>query len=122
MSLFGIDLAGEINNQLGSLLLPVTLTKVAAGSRTSSSLTGGVNPISTAYSCRGFIEDYSEYSQANGLVQVGERKVTILGGSLSAGIIPEPNDRVTIEGVEYYITGPIIRDPAGATYTCKVKG
>lgn len=120
--LFGVDIAKEINSKMGSKLLPVTLTKVSQGSRTAGSLTDGTNPTETEYVGRGFIEDYSEYQQMSGLVGVGEKKVTLLGASLPTNVLPEPNDKLTVEGSEYYVSGPITRDPAGATYVCKVKG
>ena len=58
------------------------------------------------------------------LVKAGARQVKLIAGSIKGEgytwVVPEPSDRVTIEGVAYAI-GRVSRDPAGATYTLQAK-
>lgn len=119
--LFGVDIAKEINDAMGSGLLATTLIKVTAGVRTTGSLTGGTNPKKTKKPCRGVIEDYSDGQMQGSLVQVGDRIVLILGDSLPSGIVPQTGDQVTIEGSTFDIIR-VARDPAAASYTCQVRG
>lgn len=127
--LFGIDIAQLVADNIGPGVLPLTLVKREPGSRTPGSLSAGTNPTTTSHTGRGFISDYSEVQigqQAGGgegrtLVQRGDRRVIILGNTLSPAAVPEPGDRVTIEGDEYSIVN-VMRDPAAATYTCQVRG
>jgi len=117
-TLFGVDIAGIINRELGPKLLPLTLTGYTAGTRTVGQLSGGTNPTSSTATGRGFTEDYSEGQIDGDTVKVGDRKVVILGASVS--LIPAPGMTVTIEGVAYRIER-VKRDPAAATYTCQVR-
>lgn len=119
--LFGIDVAGIVNKEMGKLLLPVTLQKVSTQTRTTDNLSGGTNPEFTNYSGKGFIEDYNDYVSANSGVERGDKKITVLGGSLSTNIKPAANDRIIIEGSTYNIVR-VKRDPAGATYECQSRG
>jgi hypothetical protein len=120
-NLFGIDIAGIINKEMGPLLLPVVLIKSVKGTRTTGNLSGGVQPISTSYNARGFISDYTDREVDGTLVVTGDRKVCILGASISSSKIPQGNDKVTVEGYTYKIVR-VKRDPAAATYTCQVRG
>lgn len=120
--LFGIDLAGEINNALGSGLLAATLIKVTAGTRTTGTQAAGTNPTTSSYTCRGFIESYSQYELAGTMVLAQDKKIGLLGASISGGtVFPEGGDRVTIEGATYEIVGVPQRDPAGALYICQCR-
>lgn len=118
-NLFGIDIAGELNKAMGSGLLPVVLTKSVKGTRTVGSLTAGTQPTSTTYTGRGFIDDYTDKQITGTTIVTGDRKVSILGASIS--VIPAANDRVTIEGLTYNII-KVKRDPAAAVYECQVRG
>lgn len=120
-SLFGVDIASEINQAMGQGLLPVTLTKATTGTRTTGSLTSGTVPSTDDYTGRGFLSDYKD-RQINGTsVLTGDRKVSILGASLPTGIVPAAADKVTIEGSTFNIVN-VKRDPAAAMYTCQVRG
>lgn len=118
-SLFGVDIAGEIASAFAGQLVTTVLIKVTPGTR-GANLTAGLQPTDVPYTCNGFIEDRREGNMRGSLVSQGGRIVSILGGSLPAGVFPETTDKVTIEGTTYRIveTG---RDPAGALYECRVE-
>tara|TARA_R110000803_G_scaffold191700_1_gene254393 strand:+ start:83 stop:454 length:372 start_codon:yes stop_codon:yes gene_type:complete len=120
-NLFGIDIAGEIAKAFSGLLLKGTLTKTIPGTRTPGNLTGGNNPTSVPYSFEGFIENKTEVRKGGTLVSSGGKMVSILGGSLPAGIVPASADEVTIEGTTYKILAIEGRDPAAALYECRVE-
>lgn len=120
-NLFGIDIAGILATNLASGLLPATLTKVIAQIRTPGALTAGVNPESADYPCRGLIEDYNETLMSLTQINVGDKRIMLLGGTLPSTIVPSTGDYITIESNSYTIIS-VQRDPAAATYTCQARG
>lgn len=121
-NLFGLDIAKIVNdsiNQAGGLV-PGTLTKVTAGTRTPGSLTGGTNPTTTSHSFQGILEE-GERRMPDTLQTVKGKFVLILGASISPAAVPSTGDRVTIEGSEHDLVELIERDPAAATYTFRVE-
>jgi hypothetical protein len=117
---FGINLPKLIADNLGNAVLPATLRKITQGSRTGGNLTGGRNPTTTDYSCRGFIDSQKRESLNGTLVDDGTKIVVLLGDTIAGGQVPSTSDRVLIEGTEYSIE-LIDRDPASATYTLTVR-
>ena len=116
--LFGVDIAKEIADAMGSLLLSAKLIKVTASSSTSNSTEGSTTESSSA--CRGVLEDYKD-SQVDGtIVLQGDRKVLLLGATLPTGVIPTPNDKIEIEDTQFIVIR-VQRDPAAASYTCQVR-
>lgn len=120
-NLFNANISGKIAAAMGSLLLPVTLTKVVPGARTSSDPSSGTNPSRRSFPCRGMVDSY-KLSQFDGtIVKRGDRKVLILGDTLPSNIVPEPNDEIRAEGALYHVVGTPERDPDAATYLCQVR-
>ena len=125
--LFGIDIAAVVNSSIKSAggVRPLVLTKTTPGTRTSADLTGGTNPTTTDYKGSGFVEDIGvqfgsgSTRQEGTIVQVKRRIVSILGDSLPAGIKPEPNDTVTLDGSPYTL-GSLGTDPGVALRSCEV--
>lgn len=117
-NLFGANISGEILKAIGPGVLSATLTKVTPGTRTVGQLTGGTNPTTASYTGRGFIDVYDEKRMIATSVQEGDRFVTLIGDSFTA--IPEPNDKITIEGETLTIVS-VSRDPDAATYTCQAR-
>jgi hypothetical protein len=116
--LFGVDIAGIIHGAMSSGLLPATLTHRTPGVRGADS-TAGTQPNETTHTCRGFIDDYKKGEVDGTLVLVGDKKILLIGDSISPAVVPEPGDAITIEGEDYRITNPVERDPAAATYVCQ---
>jgi hypothetical protein len=121
--LFGADIAGAIMEALGDGLLDATLTRVTPGTRNGSALTAGrvVGEVVTSYACKGFTDDYSNRDIDGTTIRNGDRKILLLGKSLPDAIDPQPGDLITIEGRAWRISGPVKRDPAGATFECQVR-
>ena len=117
--LFGVDIAGIVNSSMAQGLLPATLTKITLGDRTTGSLTGGKAKIETAYTCRGFIDVYTDKQMDGTIIKAGDRKILLIGDSVQGGAVPDVNDKITIEGRTFKIVGPVKRDPAAATYECQ---
>lgn len=121
---YGVDIAREINKIIGPSVLPATLTKTTPGTRTGGQLTGGTNPTTTSYPCRGFLDSQEIEAKQGGLEVSGRLVAVLIGDSIAGGTVtPEPGDRILIEGVQYFIPddGRIDRDPDKATYTCDVR-
>lgn len=115
-SLFGIDIAGLINQYVASGLLDATLTKLTPGTRTGGALSSGTNPTSADYACKGIIVRQTVVEFKGQLAPAGSKEIMLGGDSIASGAIPELNDRITIEGIVYQIN-QLDRDPAAATYT-----
>jgi hypothetical protein len=127
-SLFGIDIAAELNAAISSAggVLDATLTKHTPGTRTPGDLAGGTNPTGATYACKGFLELGTRTAGASGdfgpsLTRESSATVTLLGASIASGAIPVAGDHVTIEGATWAISS-VSRDPAGAAYVCTVRG
>lgn len=118
--LFGKDIAKTMAGALGKHLLPATLTSKTPGTRTAGALTAGTNPDESTASAKGIIDDYSEGLIDGTLIRQGDRRVLLLGGTISGGVVPKPGDQVTIEGDTYNVIR-VARDPAAATYTLQVR-
>lgn len=116
--LFGVDISGLINTHVGSGVLDAVLVKSTAATRTSGQLTGGLNPTTTSYACKGFIDKQAKKDIDGTLVSDGMVTIVLIGDSINGGAtVPDHSDRITIEGTTYTIE-LIDRDPAAATYTC----
>lgn len=116
--IFKANIAGRIKSALGPLVFDVTLIKVAAGTRTPGALTAGTNPTETSYTCKGFVDEYNLEQIDGQVVQQGDRKVSILGASVS--VVPAVGDKVVAESETRRILY-VRRDPAGALYECQVR-
>jgi len=120
--LFGVDIAQEIADAFDGQLVTGTLTKRTAGTRTSGNLTGGTNYTEASFSFNGFLDNKEDVVQAGTLVVKGGQYVVIIAQSLNSGnTVPEPKDKITIEGQAFEIVDVPRRDPAAATFTCKVE-
>ena len=118
--LFGINIAKLIADNVGPGVLDAILTKVTDGTRTPGDLTAGLNPTTADYTCKGFVDDYSAYQVDGTLIKANDHKVTLLGGTLQGGIVPQQGDKVFIENTTYEIV-KVKRDPAAATYLCQAR-
>lgn len=122
--LFGVDISGLIKSAIGPGVLDATLTKSTPGARTPGSLTGGTNPTTTSYTCKGFLDTQAVQFLDGTAVREGTKVCVLIGDTIDNGnVAPAPGDRITIEGITYVIPegGNIDRDPAAATYTCEVR-
>lgn len=119
--LFGIDITKLIADNIGPGVLPATLIKVTQGARTAGQLAGGMNPTTTSYPCKGFIDRKDRRNRDGELVHSGAVTVLLIGGTISGGsVAPELGDKVTIEGTTFVIDA-LDRDPAGATFTLQCR-
>lgn len=114
--LFGVDIAKLIADAIGPGVLDATLSRVVPGSR-GANLTGGTNPTTTSYACKGFIDSKMREAIDGTLVKDGDVTIVLIGGTISGGTVsPQTSDTVTIEGSTYVVSA-LDRDPAGATFT-----
>jgi hypothetical protein len=114
--IFRANIAGKINQAMGKLLFDVTLTRKTKAERPEN-LTQGVHYTEKNYTGKGFVDDYKDSEIDGTNIKQGDRKVVILGASIT--VVPTVGDTVTVEGETRTITGPVKRDPAGATYECQ---
>lgn len=105
----------------------LTLKHRIVGDRSSTDPTAGASVRTTNHTGQGIVEEYRE-SQVDGtVVQRGDRKVLILGGTISPFVEPAPNDLIELEfpdGVTTTLTiveNGVTSDPAAATFTCQVR-
>jgi hypothetical protein len=101
--------------------LPATLTKLTPGIRMPGAISGGTNPTSETFAAMGFVSGFTAFEITNTVIKDGDRKVILFGASIAGGAVPEPNDRVTIDGETLTIVRIIDRDPARATYSLQCR-
>lgn len=118
--LFGVDISGLINKNIGPGVNDAVLTKVIAGSRTGGQLTGGTNPTPTDYACKGFVDMLDKNRLPGTLVEQADSLIQIIGDSIASSQVPRPGDRITILGNTYNILSADT-DPAQAVYPCICK-
>lgn len=117
--LFGIDIAGLINEHIAPGLIKAELIVVRGGERTPGNLTGGVNPTETTIEGKGLIKDYADGRMGTGSsIKKGDREILLIANSFAGKPVPKQGDKVTIEGSTYHIV-KVKRDPAAATYKCQ---
>lgn len=121
----GIDVSALVAEHLGPRVLPCLLLKPGAKpARDPDDPTAAPRPgPGTQHECRGFIEDFSTASIDGTLIKAGDRKVTLLGGTLK-NVEPEAGidrDRVKVEGKTWAVHRIVSRDPAGATWVLQVR-
>lgn len=121
--LFGLDIAKLVATSIAGAggVLDATLIITANGTRNPSDLTAGTNVTETSYPCKGFVDEYGTKNAKGDLVHQVEWKVSLLGATLPEGIVPVPSARVTIDGGDLTIIGPVSADPAEALYTFKAR-
>jgi len=109
----------------------LTLTKVTPGVRTPAAVSGGTNPTTTAYSCKGrqaaLRSAYWQFWQ-NAQASTGTTKTrfigfSILGATLPDGVRPTAGDRITYNGATYTIAADGVTNPdgVGAIYECMTR-
>ena len=96
-----------------------TLIKVTDGTSAPGQVSGVGNPTFESFNVQGIVSDYSTYEMTNTLIKAGDRKVKLFAATIAGGAVPEPGDRIIIEGITLVIVGPIERDAASAVYTCQ---
>lgn len=124
--LFGVNISKLIKDNIGPGVLDATLTKTTPGTRTPGNLTGGTQPTSVAYPCKGFMDQTKDRFMGGSLVRAGSRIVVLIGDTIDGGnaaTAPTPGDGITIEGTVWQIPadGIVMRDPAAAVYECEVR-
>lgn len=105
---------------------PATLVKVTPGTRTPGAVSSGTNPTTTSYPCTALISVLTAGTLPETEVQVDDRRIVVLGGSLASGVIPAPNDKVTIADVDgvaktFRLVAPISGDGVGAAFAFQAR-
>lgn len=109
MALLDGGLARLFGAAMAGVYLPATLHRV-----TRTRARGGSTSESVAdVSCRAQVEAADEHMQRGAGATAREVRILVLAASLEGGI--GSDDRITVGGVRYAITG-VARDPAGAAY------
>lgn len=106
-------LAGEVAEAMGDLFRDAVLK--VPGEPTPNGQ-GGFKPGSpTAHTCKALVDDFSDYRRASLGIPANDRKIIVLGASVSGGIVPKVGHTITAEGRDWQVVA-VSRDPAAATY------
>lgn len=121
--LTGGFIRAQIAKYIGPEVSDVTLIRIVPGTRTVGAQSNGTNPTSTSYPCKGFQKGFKDGQLSSTLIKVNDRSIRIVGGTLPDGVIPEPGDKVTIDGDTYRIIGGddglgVSFDPDKAMFRC----
>jgi hypothetical protein len=116
----------QLAKHLGPHVLEGTLIKVTPGTR-GATVTAGTNPTETSHACSLWVARYSTREMAGTSIRRGDRKISILGATLPDGVVPVPNDKITVDSVTYRIVGEgeggvgVDADPVEAVYRCHAR-
>lgn len=98
------------------------LTKLTEGASAPGQTSGSGNPTSTTYTAQGIVVSLNTLQLAGTLIEGVDIAVRLLGATISGGVVPEPNDRITIEGATYVIVPKgVDRGATRATYLCQCR-
>lgn len=115
--LFGVDISGLINANIGPGVNDAVLIKVNEGTRTAGNLSAGRSTSETRHPCKGFVDPIRTNQIDGTLVRSTDTNVNLVGDSIAGLAVPQANDRVLILGKEYEIIAVQV-DPALALYQC----
>lgn len=120
--LFGVDIAGLINQHVGAGVLVVQISKqVATGARDPDNLAAGIPSEPVVHNCKGFWESYS-IAEVDGVnVLKTDKKANLIGDSIPAGGMPVYGDEITIAGETRFVVQLDSVDPANALYVFRCR-
>lgn len=115
-TLFGVNIAALIHQNMSAGLLPLTLVVVTPGTRTPGALSDGTQPTTTSSTGRGIKQAVSKFRDDD-LTRAGDVEILIITDSLSPPAVPKSGDRITMSGSTFYVV-QVKSDPADATFSC----
>jgi len=90
-------LAGIVGSALGPVFYPAVLTqRTQPASSPARDPWNPATPTETQHACLALFTRYDEKLRRDGSAKESDRKTLILQSSLPAGVVPAPNDTVTI--------------------------
>ncbi|MEL6754950.1 MAG: hypothetical protein AAFP81_00830 [Pseudomonadota bacterium] len=110
------SIPGLIESVMGDLLFEDGT--MASKSGQSPDGRGGFKRSNVSVPVKALVEDYNDYIRATSGIPQNERKVLILGNSLSQ--TPKPED-IIIMGSQGWLVVEVSKDPANAVYTCRCR-
>src|SRR5262245_28395419 len=118
---FGVSISQEVLKALGPGVPAITLIARRPGTPDPDDLSAGAPIVEQQHRCKGFLDTYDQRRFGGTEIAQGTRVIVILGDSLPSNVVPASEDRIVAEGSTFVLTGPVVRDPAGATYACAVR-
>ena len=119
--IFGVDIAGIVNDVIGEGVFDATITRYTRGARAAGNLTGGRAATAATVDCKGFWEDFTGTPPPGVELELNDRKAILIGDSVPAGGLPRVNDQITIHepigDSSLFMVKLLSRDPAAAVYT-----
>lgn len=85
------------------------------GRRVPDGQGGFTTGTATSTPCKALVDSFSDIRKAAAGIPENDRKIIILGSTLTPGVIPTVGCRVRVDGRDWTAVG-VTRDPAGATY------
>lgn len=112
-------IARQLAKGLGKHVKPATLIKPTNTTRTTGAVSGGLNPTEASYAAKGWVEAYEARFIDGTTVKIDDRRISLLGATISSGQVPTAGDKITIESATYRVIGVPGRDPDSAVYECQ---
>jgi hypothetical protein len=106
------------------LTRPCVLFKTTEGAYAVGAASGDTAKTVKPYRARGLVSAYSDNEIDGTLILRSDRKILLLGATITGGVVPVPGDRIQIkdhDGATKTFTIPkdgVGSDPAAATFTC----
>lgn len=118
-----IDIAELVATHIGDRdelgFRDITITRSTPGVRDPLNLAGGTQPTTATFTGRGSLEREGRFMDGT-LVAQDHVLISVLGGTVSDGAVPQRGDVITFGGVAYRVTR-VPSDQVGAVYECEAK-
>jgi len=95
------DIAALVADAITSEGLGASVTYTSVTPGTYDTATGAATPGTSTETVDAIIEDFKGLSLMSGLIQIGDKKVSIAAASLT--VTPKPADRITVGAVAYTV-------------------
>ena len=99
ISLFGVDIAGQIDRAMSSGLPRISLIQVTPGGRDPNDPTAQLPSTDTTHAARGFVDQYDDSLIDGTTIRRTDRILTIIGDSIEGGIVPQEGFEIIAEGL-----------------------
>jgi hypothetical protein len=112
------DVIADVLNDADLGFQTVTLTSVTAGTYdpATGTTTGGSTSSATVPAV---VEDYKGLALLNGLIQAGDKKVTVAAANLTTA--PKPTDTLTAGGIAYAVVNVVTVQPGSVAVIYEIQ-
>lgn len=119
--LFGLDIAGMVQQEIGSGMPSIVLTKRTPAGRDETNPNKMKPDTETTHRGNGFRGEFEESAFMGTTVRRTDALIHVFAESLEGGVVPGKGDSIELGGETWKIEDIVGVDPAGAVYDCQCR-